>query len=110
MSEAARPNKCLHLPDALMRASKPETLTAEEAIMSTIDKALREKGNVACNQMFEEFEKINREYWSALNDLQNADYRVANMAMDDIRRVSLLGLALVACNDAHSAMNRVRCI
>jgi len=31
MSEAARPTKCLHLPDALMRASKPETLTAEEA-------------------------------------------------------------------------------
>ena len=77
--------------------------------MNTIDKTLRDKGNITCNNMFEEFEKINREYWSALNDLQNADYLVANMAMDDIRRVSLLGLALVACNDAHSAMNRVRC-
>lgn len=87
----------------------PKHYSLRRHSMNTIDKTLREKGNVTCNKMLEEFEKINCEYWSALESLQNADYLVANMAMDDIRRVSLLGLALVAFNDAHSAMNRVRC-
>jgi len=77
--------------------------------MNTIDKALTSKADITAGKMLDSFFKIHDEYWSALKDMQSTHYITPHEAMEDIRKVSQLGLALVAYQKAFTAMNTVRC-
>jgi len=56
------------------------------------------------------FVKTQDQLDDAIKTMQETDYLSHWYKMDDIRRISQLGLAVVQLGEAYSAMNRVGCI
>ena len=77
--------------------------------MKSLDTLVRTDADLAAEQLFEQFQKVQEQYAVAIRSLLETDYQTHWDKMPDIRRVSLLGLANVDLGKAYSAMNAARC-
>jgi len=77
--------------------------------MISLDKLIKHQASTEADALMDQFRKSQREYAKAIKTLQDTDYQTHWDMMPDIRRVSLLGLAVVDLGKAYSAMNAARC-
>ena len=77
--------------------------------MISLDKLIKDKASNEADVLMTQFKNAQVEYATAIKTLQDTDYLTHWDMMPDIRRVSLLGLAVVDLGKAYSAMNAARC-
>ena len=74
-----------------------------------LEAELKETMTKEAERLFKQLEDLRKSYWESLQELQTTGYSSKWEQMDDIRKVSQLGLAVVAIGKAYSALNAVRC-
>ena len=77
--------------------------------MISLDKLIKQTATAEANILMTQFNNSQIEYAQAIKTLQDTDYQSHWDMMPDIRRVSLLGLAVVDLGKAYSEMNSARC-